>query len=89
MNPGSTCYIYGALEAKPLTIQMAISLAKGVSVTGFMLFGWWPKLSAEKKKAIKDSYSSLLKGDLKTNPFKTLKFSEIEEGYNLSVSKAS
>jgi hypothetical protein len=52
MNAGSIAYIYEALESKPLTISVGISLSKGILVTGYYLFGWYDKHSAERKQWI-------------------------------------
>jgi hypothetical protein len=89
MNPGSIAYIYGALEAKPLTITVGISLCKGIIITGYLLFVWYGKHSAERKQWIQENYSKWLKTDLATHSLKVLKYSEIAEALELSVSKAT
>jgi hypothetical protein len=76
----SWVHIYGYLESKPLEIKVALDLSRGVYITGYLLFVWYNKLSNEEQQLIKKEYSSLLKGDLSTNCYKILKYSEIEEG---------
>lgn len=82
-------HVYGVLENKPLEIKMALDLSKGVYITGYLLFVWYNKLPHEEQELIRKEYSSLLRGDLSTKCFKVLKYSEVEEGLELSVSKAA
>lgn len=89
MNAGSYAHIYGYLEGKPLTIQVALSLSKGIFITGYLLFTWYFSISAERREWIRTHYSQWLKNELATQPLKTIKFSDITEGLELSVSKAT
>lgn len=89
LNGGSIAHIYGYLEAKPLTISIGISLSKGISVTGYLVFGWWVTQSEEKKNWVRENYSKWLKTDLATHSLKVLTFSQIEEAMELSVSQAT
>ena len=78
MNAHSIAYIYGFLEAKPLTIAVALNLSKGISITGYNLFGWYTTISKEKIAHIRENYSDWLKTDLSTTVFKTLPLEKIE-----------
>ena len=70
LGPNSWVHVYGMLESKPFTLKVALSLSRGVNVTGYMLFGWWSKLTEEEKNKVRAEYSSLLKGDLSTSGYK-------------------
>jgi len=59
---------------KPLQIKVGLNLSRGVYITGYLLFAWYSQISAEEKQKIKDEYSQLLKGDLKTTCYKVLKY---------------
>ena len=85
LEGGSWVRIYGLLEGKPLKIEKAISLCKGVNITGYLLFNWYGPLPEEEKNKIRAEYSTLLKGDLSTVCYKQIKYSEIEEGLKLAV----
>ena len=87
LGPNSFVHIYGMLEGKPFSLKSGISLCRGVHVTGYLLFSWYGKLTVEEKEAIKKEYSSLLKGDLATTCYKTLKYDQLAEAMELSVSK--
>jgi NADPH:quinone reductase-like Zn-dependent oxidoreductase len=89
LNAGSYTHIYGYLEAKPLSIQVGLNLSKGIFITGYLVFNWYAGVTEEKKKWISENYSTWLKTDLATHGYKTLKFSEIEQGLELSVSQGS
>ena len=78
LGPKSWVHFYGVLEGKPLTLEMPIKLSRGVYVTGYMLSDWWLPLAEEEKNKIRAEYSSLLKGDLSTQCYKQIKFSDIE-----------
>jgi hypothetical protein len=43
----SWVHVYGALEGKPLQVKIGIDLSRGVYITGYLLFIWWAKISAE------------------------------------------
>ncbi len=75
LGPNSWARIYGALEAKPLQIKVALNLNNNIFITGYLLFTWFSQLSAEEKQKIKAEYSTLLKGDLKTHSYKHLPYS--------------
>ena len=77
LGPKSFVHVYGLLEGKPLVIKQAISLCRGVTITGFLLFNWYVTISEEDKNKIKAEYSSLLKGDLSTICHKKITFSQI------------
>ena len=47
LEGGSWVRIYGLLEGKPLKIEQAISLGKGVTITGYQMFNWWGLLPEE------------------------------------------
>lgn len=79
--------MYGLLEGKPLVLKQAISLCRGVHITGYLLFNWYTSIPEEDKNKIKAEYSSLLKGDLSTTCYKKIAFSEVEQGLELAVSK--
>lgn len=85
----SWVHVYGYLEGKPLTLKVALDLSRGVYITGYLLFQWFNKLNADEQNTIKKEYSALLKGDLKTKCYKVMKFEQIEEALELSVSKSS
>lgn len=89
MNAHSIAYLYGHLEGKPLTITVGLSLSKGITVTGYQLFGWYSTISKEKIAHIREHYSEWLKSDLSTTVFKTLPLEKIEEALQLSVSHAT
>lgn len=74
LNAGSYAHIYGYLEAQPLTIKVALTLSRGIIVTGYMLFTWYSSITEERKKHIKDHYSEWLKGDLATHSYKVLTY---------------
>jgi len=78
LEPQSWVHIYGGLELKPFTLKTGLNLSRGIYVTGYMLFGWYSQLTAEEKQKIKDQYSHLLSGDLKTHSYKVLKYSDIK-----------
>ena len=61
---------FGALEGKSFQLQSALSLSRGVTVTGFTIFQWFAKLSAEEKQKAMKEVSELLKTDLETKCFK-------------------
>ena len=87
LGPKSWVHVYGLLEGKPLKLEKAINLCRGVSIAGYLLFNWWGPLPEEEKNKIRSEYSKWLKGDLSTVCHKQLKYSEIEEGLELAVSK--
>lgn len=89
LGPKSWVYVYGVLSGQPLVIKQAISLCKGVNITGFMLFLWYGPLPEEEKNKIRSEYSKWLKGDLSTQSYKTLTFANLSEALELSVSKAT
>lgn len=89
LNAGSYAHIYGYLEAKPLSIQVGLNLSKGIFITGYLVFTWYFSISAERKEWIRAHYSQWLKNELATHPLKTVSFSELAEGLELSVSKAT
>lgn len=45
LNGGSYAYIYGYLEAQPLTIKVGLDLSKGIFISGYLLFNWYNKVS--------------------------------------------
>lgn len=47
LPPKSFYFLYGMLEAKPLTITNTTVFFTNVTVTGFSLFNWWPTVSKE------------------------------------------
>jgi len=49
LGSNSWVHVYGALEAKPLQVKIGIDLSRGVYITGYLLFIWWSKISAEEK----------------------------------------
>ena len=87
LGPQSWVHIYGLLEAKPLKLEKAIGLCRGVFITGYTLFAWWAPLPEEEKNKIRAEYSTLLKGDLSTICHKQIKYADIEEGVKLAVEK--
>jgi NADPH:quinone reductase-like Zn-dependent oxidoreductase len=89
LNAGSYAHIYGYLESKPLSIAVGLNLSKGIFITGYLLFTWFTTVSEERKKWIKENYSEWLKGDLATHSYKVLKYSDIAEGLELSVSNGT
>ena len=89
LNAHSIAYIYGFLEAKPLTIAVALNLSKGISITGYNLFGWYTTISKEKIAHIRENYSEWLKTDLSTTVFKTLPLEKIEQALHLSTVHAT
>jgi len=50
LNPHSWAYIYGSLSGEPFSLKSGISLCKGITVSGYMLMGWYETISAERKK---------------------------------------
>lgn len=89
LQSNSWVYVYGVLESKPFQLKVALDLCKGVFVSGFLLFQWFGTLTEEEKADIRKGYAKLLKGELSTKCHKVLKFEQIEEALELSVSKAS
>jgi threonine dehydrogenase-like Zn-dependent dehydrogenase len=47
LSSNSWVHVYGYLEAQPLQIPVALSLSRGVYITGYMLFTWYSKLGVE------------------------------------------
>lgn len=45
--PQSKCYVYGALEGKPMDIDVKTLQLGGIVVEGFLLFTWWATVSKE------------------------------------------
>lgn len=89
LPPKGTYHVYGHLETKPLTITNTGSLFSGVKVTGFMLYGWWMPTDEHTKQRVRSHYSALLKHELSTQTYKEVHLKDINEGIELSVSKAN
>ena len=89
MNANSAAYIYGILENKPLSFGSGLALSKGIKVSGYLVFNWFSKISAQKQQQIKNTYSDNLKNDLATTSYKYFNYSEIEKAIEFSVSKAT
>ena len=47
LGPHSWVHVYGALEAKPLQLKIALNLFRGVHITGYLVFGWFIQLTEE------------------------------------------
>ena len=47
LGSNSWVHVYGYLEAQPLTLKIALTLNRGVYITGYLLFVWYSKISAE------------------------------------------
>lgn len=58
-------------------MKVALNLSKGIHITGYLVFTWFGSLTEDEKSKIRAEYSTLLKGDLKTTHYKTLKFAEV------------
>lgn len=89
LPPQGTYHVYGHLETQPLTIHNTASLFSGVKVTGFIVMGWWLPTSEEVKQKVRSHYSAYLKNQLATLTYKEIGLKDINEGIELSVSKAN
>ncbi|CAM6005241.1 unnamed protein product [Sphagnum balticum] len=85
----SYVYIYGRLAGEPLALPSRRVLSKGIFVTGYSVVSWYSSQPPEKHLEIKSQHSDLLKTDFATQSYKVLKYSEIAEALELSVSKAT
>ena len=58
-------------------------------MSGFLLFQWFAKLSAENKLKVMKEVAPLLKTDLETKCYKEISFSGIKEGIEDSIINAN
>lgn len=89
LPPKGTHHIFGSLEQKPVTISNTSSLISGVRVTGYNLYGWWMPSDEQTKHRVRSHYSALLKNELSTHTYKEVHLKDINEGIELSISKAN
>jgi NADPH2:quinone reductase len=75
--PGSQAFIYGKLTSEPFTMRKPLVGLQGTSISNFMLFEWYARVSQEQKDKIKKEYSSLLKKELSTNSLKRVTLEEV------------
>jgi len=73
LGPESQVYVYGKLTTEPFIMRMPLVGLQGTSITGFMVFEWYKRISKEEKDLIKSQYSSLLKNELSTSSLKRVK----------------
>lgn len=50
---------------------------QGTSISNFMLFEWYGRISAEEKQKIQEQYSSLLKNELATYSLKQVQLEDV------------
>ena len=77
LKPNSQVYVYGKLSTEPFILRKPVVGFQGTSISNFMLFEWYGRISNEQKQQIKEQYSSLLKNELSTHSIKQVKLEEV------------
>ena len=83
----SGIFLYGTLEGKPLIFDAVQKIQMGLKIEGYIVGIWWAQAAEEIKTRVRAKYSEYLKGELSTKLLKELKFAEIKEAMELSVSR--
>ena len=73
LQPGSQIYVYGKLTNEPFTIRKPLVAFQGTSISNFMLFEWYSRISSSEKDNFRNQFSSLLKNELATTSLKQVK----------------
>jgi hypothetical protein len=47
LKPGSQAYVYGKLTMEPFIMKKPVVSLQGTSISNFMLFEWYGRISAE------------------------------------------
>lgn len=89
LKPDSQVYIYGKLTSDPFSMRKPLEALQGTSISNFMLFEWYGRISTEEKDLIKSQFSSLLKNELSTITLKQVKLEEIPNYWEESEKRAT
>jgi len=89
LGPQSQVYVYGKLTSEPFIMNLPLVGLQGTSISNFMLFEWYSRITKEEKDLIKSQYSSLLKNELSTTASKHVKLEEVPSIWEESEKKAT